>query len=156
MANKIVNNLDAQDLFLIKNSPLPTDAGDLASKEYVDSINGVSKFYEAGEDLLSYSAVVLLNNKLYLANTTEITHQYSLVGITKTSALLGDIAEVQTNGLISLTGWGLIPNTFQKITDVSGMISGADQLTGLFTQIVGYSQDSDTLLINIQESILKE
>lgn len=36
MSNKIVNDLDAQSSFLVKNLPTPTSSGDSANKGYVD------------------------------------------------------------------------------------------------------------------------
>lgn len=101
--------------------------------------------YIAAQNINSHTPVVLIGNALFKMDILNPTHQFAFVGFTKTSVNTNQLVEVEEN-LISLNGWGLIPNT-QYLAGISGAIQITNNIPNSFTKVVGFAQDSNTLLI---------
>lgn len=101
--------------------------------------------YTAGVNINSHTPVVLVNNLLFPLDHTILTHQYSFVGFTKTSANIGGQVGIETER-ITLTGWGLTTNQ-TYLAGVNGGLLTNNTTSGSFTKIIGMAESSDTLLI---------
>jgi hypothetical protein len=123
-----INNLDAVNLQTLKS-------------------NVSIEVYNAGENINSHTAVVLINNLLYAANRTNLSHYFAFVGFTLTSVVTGNTVNVQTKGVISLSGWGLTPNAYYQLDNGSGMITNTPPSGSGFNQVVGFAESANSLLI---------
>jgi len=123
-----INNLDGVNLQTLKSSV---------------SIES----YHAGENINSHTAVVLINNLLYAADRTNISHYFAFVGFTLTSVVTGNTVNVQTKGVISLSGWGLTANNYYQLINGSGMIGNVEPIGPGFKQVVGFAETANDLLI---------
>lgn len=101
--------------------------------------------YVAGEAFNSHTPLVLINNQLFKLSNTIADHQHTFVGFSKTSAIIGQMVQVEQN-IITLFGWGLVPNT-NYLAGPNGSIITSNTNPNTFTKIIGFSENSDTLLI---------
>lgn len=108
-------------------------------------IQGLPRIETCGENLNSHTPVVLVNNLIYKLDNTNPLHQFSFIGFTKTSALNGNLVDIETYK-ITLLGWGLIPNT-NYLAGPAGTLITTNNVLGSFTKVIGYSETSETLLI---------
>jgi hypothetical protein len=104
-----------------------------------------SIIYKCGENINSHTPVVLINNMLYKMNNTNMLHQFSFVGFTKTSGIAGSDIEV-IDKIINLTGWGLVPG-MHYLSGINGTVVTNVTSGNSFKKIIGFAQDADTLLI---------
>ena len=110
-----------------------------------DGIDGNNISAICGENINSHTPVVLIDNKLFIMDSANNLHQFSFVGFTKTSGLENEIIEVESKK-IELNNWNLIPNK-NYLIGRNGQLILENNLTNTFTKVIGFSQDSNTLLI---------
>lgn len=113
----------------------------------------LSKSYIAGEDIHSGDLVILSGNQLFNYNHTDESNYDFALGIASQAGLLGDPIIVVIRGECYIPGWNLITDTLYYASSPSGKISETVPITGLLTP-VGRSLSSDTLLVDIDESII--
>lgn len=105
----------------------------------------VRKSYQCGENINSHTPVALIGNMLYRMNYSNMLHQYVFLGFSFTSGVLGQNIEVE-DILITLNGWGLLPNT-NYLCGLNGALITENSQVNTFRKIIGFSQDSNTMLI---------
>lgn len=104
---------------------------------------------ESGEDITSHKPIAIVNNKAYLYDASNILHLHAFSGFSITGALQNEMLTVKQQGIVTLNGWGLT-QAQTYLAGVSGNLATIN--TGLsFTRIIGYAEDSNSLLI-IKES----
>jgi hypothetical protein len=104
-----------------------------------------SVFYEASININSHTPVALINNKLEPYDCTNPLHQYTFVGFTKTSVLANQNVQIEEKK-IELTGWNLMPNK-NYLAGQNGQLITDNNIPNSFVKIIGFSENSDTLLI---------
>lgn len=114
--------------------------------------NNIQKDYIAGESILSYKFVVLINDKIYLADKDNINHLNKVTGLALQSGDADDTISVLLHGTANLNLWNLTLNSNYFI-DNNGEISPTKPTTG-FLQIIGYAQTIDKLFVRITEPII--
>lgn len=150
--SKIGENLDAQNTFLIRNSPSPLFDGDLSNKKYVDESTYIVKVSAAS--IPSYTPVGLSGGQVVIIDTTNASMLNSFIGFTVESATIGSMVKVQTQGLLTLPGWGLVSGSSYLLANYGGICIGDNPTIG-FKKVIGYAISGESLLILHQEGILK-
>lgn len=146
MSTKLAGTLNANNQPII-NVPDPINPLDAVNLQTLQTLVGNSLSYEAGENINSHTPVVLFNNQLFKTDINNGDYQFSYIGFTRTSVLSGQNVDVITEGTIHLSGWGLIPGSYYQLSNIPGGITNIAPVSTFFKQIVGYSQDSNTLLL---------
>lgn len=110
--------------------------------------------YIAGEVLGGHKVIYLKDNKVYLASNNNFECFNRVIGITKNSAIEnGVISIAKNNDTISLTGWGLVPNTLYYL-GTNGAITYIQPMNGI-VQLVGIAKNENELEININLPIVR-
>ncbi len=153
MSTKLAGTLNVNNQRVV-NVPDPISALDAVNLQTLQNATSTNLTYVAGENISSHTPVVLINNLLYKCDITNSSHQFSYIGFTKTSVTSGASVEVVTEGVISLSGWGLTTDSYYQL-NINSTISLTEPTLGLFKQVVGYSQNSNDLLLLRTIPILK-
>ena len=126
---------------------------DVANKEWASLGGGgdVNVKKEAGEDISAYSVCVIINNLVQLADSSNSLHASKPKYIALTDALLGEIVNIQSEGEIENSGWGLTTDV-PLFVGTLGSIVDVPPSTG-FIQQIGMANTSDTLEIEISVAI---
>lgn len=108
--------------------------------------------YECGMPIPAFSVVIIgSDGKIYLADNNDLTHVSKIIGISRTSGLIGDTIKVQTNGLLTSVNQNLIPNTSYFLGTTPGSLSTIPS-TG-FIQRLGVAKSSNELEMNLTVNI---
>ena len=62
----------------------------------------------AGEAIVSWSAVVIINGLAYKMDASNPAHANAFAGFAKTGVLAGNTLAIQNSGIADFPGWGLI------------------------------------------------
>lgn len=103
---------------------------------------------EAAENINSHTPVGIMDGKAYVYDATNLQHLYAFAGFSKTSAVTGAFLQVQQYGVITLSNWGLTPNT-HYVAGSLGAIFPASNNSATFSRVVGFSISANSLLINL-------
>lgn len=106
----------------------------------------IQEVREAGEDITRGSAVVVINNLLYLADNTDWRHLSAPKSIAKEDTVKGELVAIQKIGAFAMVGWGLTPNATYFISK-KGEITKDIPTTG-FLQKIGNALTDDSLVLN--------
>lgn len=87
-----------------------------------------------------------------LADCTNIGHFNAIAGISDSATMIGNYVYPKTSGHLSLIGWSLIPGNTVYLGE-NGTIVQTIPVSALFVKVLGVAVSSDTILINIQQSI---
>ena len=109
--------------------------------------------YTAGEVLGGHKVVYLKNNKLYLASNTNLECLNKIVGITKNSAIENGEVMLSKSNIISLNGWGLVPNSLYYL-GANGAITNVQPTIGI-VQIIGIAKNENELEIKFNLPIVR-
>lgn len=112
--------------------------------------------YIAGEDIPSFTVVALYNNLLYKADRTNMNHLHNVIGLTLTSVTTGNVVNTIKEGVTGFLGWGLIAGNHYFLSDIPGQLTITKPISTGFNQIIGFSQNSNALLVLQREPILTE
>lgn len=153
MSTKLAGPLNVNNQ-KVTNVPDPINALDAVNLQTLQNATSTNLTYIAGENINSHTPVVLINNLLYKCDITNSSHQFSYIGFTKNSVISGASVEVVTEGVISLSGWGLTTDSYYQL-NINSTISLTEPTLGLFKQVVGFSQTSNDLLLLRTIPILK-
>ncbi|MEO6305628.1 MAG: hypothetical protein ABIP51_20870 [Bacteroidia bacterium] len=99
----------------------------------------------AGENITSYTPIAIIGDLAYKFDILNPAHQFAFLGFSLTGVSVGADCLIQLDGEITLTGWGLTPNK-QYLAGTAGSISLTNATAG-FTKVVGFSVNSNTLMI---------
>jgi|GEM_PF-4418123 len=79
----------------------------------------------------------------------ELSHAYTLLGVSLNGADTGGEVRVQTRGVVTHIGWGLTPGLIY-MAGTNGFLIPASDSGGAFSQLVGRATDSNTLIFSPQ------
>jgi hypothetical protein len=102
----------------------------------------------AGENISGGRLLEYRNNQVFYHNPDEIYEPY---GISNSAAITGANVDVTLSGNVTMVGWGLTTNA-TYYANTNGTINTSPNLTGR-SQIIGIAINSNTLNLNIQQSI---
>lgn len=151
----LAGTLDVNNQPII-NVPDPINGKDAVNLDTLNSVISEPsniKVYTAGESINSHTPVALVGDKIYKILLLDPSHSYSYVGFTLNSCLLNETVNVIKEGVISLTGWGLIPDSLYQL-DHPSILTTTRPDDVYFQQIVGYSLSSNELLLRNFEPTL--
>jgi hypothetical protein len=121
--------------------------GKLIRQEQVDiTVFGIST-YTAGENLSAYTVCVQADDKVYAADSSDITHAQKVVGLATTSAITDADISVQSIGIITNIGWSWTPGDKIYYTD-AGTVSTTLPIAG-FVQQIGVASSATTITIDL-------
>lgn len=123
--------------------PLPTIAVTVSSVA-VSGESSTTQIFEAGETISSGNALYANNGLAYQFDSSNQNLQGRFLGIAKTASIQGGLVEVFTNGIATVSGWGLTPNAIYYAGE-NGAI--ATTPSGVLSEMVGMAITSDKLLI---------
>ncbi len=115
------------------------------------NVNNIQKDFIAGESIISFHAVVLLNDKLYLANKDDATHVNKVIGLSLQSGNANDTITVLIYGVAYLQYWNLVLNSNYFVGN-NGDLLGSKPTTG-FLQCIGFADTTDKLFVKLSEPI---
>lgn len=102
----------------------------------------------AGQDIPSYHPIAIISGLAYKYDSSNIAHLFAYAGFSTNGVSSGSTVVILPHGLLTLSGWGLTPNT-QYIAGLAGAISPASTPVGaIFKKIVGFAVDANTMLIH--------
>lgn len=146
LSNQFLQDVDLGVTINIDNRSIKSNNGVL-------STNSNSIFLVAGETVSVGQLVYSVNNTIFLFNKNEKTLIDKVVGFTNNGGTSGTLIEVITNGGICTNMYGLSPNT-KYFASTGGQITSAAPSTGI-RQVVAVALTSTSIIVNIQDSILK-
>lgn len=106
-----------------------------------------------GENIVSHKPIALINNVAYLYDASNPEHLHAFIGFSTESAISGEMLIVQKSGVIDLQGWNLTPSK-TYIAGVSGQFQIQNTTNVVFSRVIGFAQDSNSLLIINESPIL--
>lgn len=111
----------------------------------VNSFNS-SLLIEAGETITVYSPVVVINDKAYVASSSNFTHFNKVIGIALSNGVNGKTINIQTNGTIINQAWNFTVGNV-VLLGIDGALNHIP--SGTFVQEMGIPLSSNKLLLNI-------
>lgn len=105
---------------------------------------------QAGESIVSFRAVVLINDKVFYFDPTNVNHYGKCVGISRNGCSINDICDIVISGQINT---GLILNEGAiYYANTNGTLTDTIPTTDLF-QIVGLAITQQIFLVRLQQTI---
>ncbi|OWP62902.1 hypothetical protein CDA63_11835 [Hymenobacter amundsenii] len=89
---------------------------------------------------------------IYPYSAANLAHRHALLGVALSSASAGTAVRVQTEGLATIPGWGLVTGTTYRAGNGGALATASAGLA--FSQIIGRAVTADSLLFQPQ-SIIK-
>lgn len=111
---------------------------------------GARSKYAAGQATSSGRLMMALSNQAIYFDPSS---NYEPVGIALNAAAPGDEVTVVLAGPVEIAGWGLTPGAVYYAGENGTLISDPSLAVGR-VQAVGIAEDSNTLIINIQQPII--
>lgn len=115
-------------------------------------LDNTLKNFRAGETISGQSLVMLNNGVLFKFNQSDENNFSKTIGITQTSANIGDLVNVIYQGKLNNPGWNLTPNGIYYAGD-NGSITTTVPLTGIILR-VGIAIDSDNLNVSLSHEYI--
>lgn len=109
----------------------------------------VTKVWEAGENISSGRLLEIRSGLVYYHDPNGTKEPYGIAG---NAALTGDDVTVTLSGDVTISGWGLTAEAIYYARD-NGAINTSPNSTGR-SQVIGVAVATDTLNVNIQQSIM--
>lgn len=121
-------------------------------EEWVDYIS--PDIYVAGESISGHTPVYVgADNLLHPCTINDITTCKLCIGVSKNASVAGgDVEVVKNGGYITHLEWAFAPNSPVYIGD---KVVTSNDNNSTFVAILGYSSNSNSIVINIQPIILK-
>lgn len=99
----------------------------------------------SAENIPSYTPIAIYNNLAYKFDNLNPLHQFAFVGFSTNGTTIGQTCIIQQIGELTLTGWGLIPNS-HYLASSNGLMQ-TDNLGLGFTKVIGYATSTNSLQI---------
>jgi len=113
----------------------------------VNSSSNIIEFYESGDNIGGYRAVILDNSgKIQYINISNEHNIEMFLGITTQSAITGDIIGVVTSGYISNSSWNFIPGNNVFIGQ-NAILTQNNPINNAFIQKIGIATNATTINI---------
>lgn len=114
--------------------------------------NNIQKDFIAGESILSFHAVVLIDDKIYLADKDNSAHINKVIGLALQSGVTDETITVLIYGTAYLQYWNLTLSNNYFIGN-NGDLLGSKPTTG-FLQCIGFADTVDKLFVKLSEPII--
>lgn len=99
----------------------------------------------SGENIPSYTPIVIIDNLAYKLDNLKPEHQFGFVGFSVNGTTIGQTCKIQQIGEVELANWNLIPNA-QYLASTNGAIQTSNNSAG-FTKVIGYATTANSLQI---------
>jgi hypothetical protein len=107
----------------------------------------------SSEAIPSHTPVAIINGMAYKMDSTKAYHAFAFMGFSTNGCLVGETCNIQTTGILSLTGWGLQANTHYLVGE-NGVLQLNQQNTDQYNLVVAYALDSNSINILHRDAIL--
>lgn len=106
----------------------------------------------AGTTISGQRAVIIRNNLVYYASTTDLSSAFAVTGISLNSALAGDMVEIVVYGEVEFSFWNWEVGKFVYVGQDGHLTQEAP--TSGYVLIIARAISSTRLFVNIQTPIL--
>lgn len=120
--------------------------------QLLDNQEGIIKNYICGETINGGDLLAYINNKVYKFDRTNENHYNRCIGFANQTGSLNINIDIITEGECNQLG-GLVTDNLYYAGSIKGSITNIIPTSGLL-QFVGIAKNNNTLIINIEQSII--